>query len=120
LTLFYLASPYSRYPLGREHAFDRALDLTVRLMKAKVPVWSPIVYSHQFVAHGLPIEAEHWEFLDGPMTLACSGCLVYMLDGWTRSLGIAKELEWFKSLGKPVRYIEENETIDEILVKIHT
>jgi hypothetical protein len=118
VTLFYLASPYTHYPYGRIAAFERVLNITVKLLAVKIPVWSPIVYSHQFVSRGLPIEAEHWEFLDKAMLEACDGCMVYMLEGWSESKGIAKELEWIQQQDKPIWYIRESSAAKDVLEQI--
>jgi Domain of unknown function (DUF1937) len=112
--LLYLATPYTKYPAGREAAFRRALEITAKLMSVKIPVWSPIAYTHQFVAEGLPVEAVHWEFLDKAMTDACDGCLVYTMEGWDESAGVAKELEWFRAQNKPVWYIAEDDTLADV------
>ena len=112
--LFYLASPYTRFPHGYEIAYQQALAITVKLLRYQVPVWSPIVYSHQFVAYGLPIEAKDWEFLDKAMTVACTGLIVYQMESWENSTGIAREIEWFTEQGKPIEYLEEHASLADI------
>ena len=112
--LWYVASPYTKYRHGYEIAYQRALAITVELLKHKIPVWSPIVYSHQFVAYGLPIEAKDWMFLDEAMIKACTGCIVYMMEGWEQSSGIIHEVQLFREQGKHIEYLPEDALVADI------
>jgi NTP pyrophosphatase (non-canonical NTP hydrolase) len=106
--LWYLASPYTKYIHGYEDACYRVKLLTTELLRYQIPVWSPIVYTHQLVEHGLPIEATNWRFLNEPMTHFCTGCIIYMMQGWEESDGISQEIDWFTENEKPIEYLAED------------
>lgn len=111
--LFYLASPYTKYVHGHEDAFYRVKLVTAALLRHQIAVWAPIVYSHQFCLDGLPVEAEHWMFLDEEMVKVCDGCIVYMMQGWDESDGVRHELDLFNKARKPVEYLGESVPIND-------
>lgn len=105
MSFWYLASPYAIYPLGREAAFNLACRTTGLLMKAGVPVFSPIAHSHpvQRECPYLPDSHEFWvEQVDLPMMQAALGLIVLQADGWRESRGMTWEIGWFKEQGKPI------------------
>ena len=46
---WYLASPYSKYPEGTQAAFEMACWQAGLLIRAGVPVFSPIAHSHPHI-----------------------------------------------------------------------
>ena len=109
MSYWYLASPYSNYPDGREAAYQLALENTAILMRAGVPVFSPIVHNHpiHLAAPGLgialPDTHEFWvETVDRPMMQAAFGMILLRLYSWPKSRGVLAELAWFNSAMKPV------------------
>jgi hypothetical protein len=100
---YYLASPYSKHPGGLEVAFRQACEAAALLIKAGVPVFSPIAHSHPIaVAGGLdPLSYDVWLPADRPMMDAASGIIVLHLLGWATSYGIAEEQRHFAAAGKP-------------------
>lgn len=105
MSFWYLASPYAKYPLGREAAFQLACRTAGGLMQDGVAVFSPIAHSHP-VAEAcsyLPDSHEFWvEQVDLPMMRAAIGIIVLRADGWQESKGMTWEIGWFKAQGKPV------------------
>ena len=105
MSFWYLASPYSKYPGGMDLAFQMACRNAALLLKAGIPVFSPIAHSHPIAVYG-DIEAtshEFWiDFVDMPFMEAARGCIVLQARSWTSSTGVAREIEYFNSVGKPV------------------
>ena len=107
-TYWYLASAYAKHPDGMEVAFLGACLAAGQLIKAKVPVFSPIAHSHPISqAYGLdPGNHDIWLPADQPMIDAAHGCIVLRDRGWQDSKGIAYEVACFRDAGKPVIYMD--------------
>ncbi len=106
--LNYLASPYSRYPGGREEAFKLACQKAAELMESGLCVFCPIAHSH-------PIEAETtMEIKDGDWWLNqdfailkhCTRLFVYCMPGWADSYGVRKEIEFARINKIPIEYLD--------------
>jgi hypothetical protein len=104
---WYLATPYSKYPLGIEQAFIDACKETALLLRAGVPIFSPIAYTHPIAIHGEinPLDHEVWLPADKPMMDAACGLIVCQMDTWDQSYGIGVEIQTFKVAKKPVIYM---------------
>lgn len=116
-TLWYLATPYSKYPGGIEQAFVLACTETARLVKAKVPVFSPIVHTHPVAALGGmdPLDHTIWLPCDEPMMNACSGIILLRAESWGLSYGMKVERETFEAAGKPVVFMDPGLVPPELL-----
>lgn len=108
MSYWYLASPYTRYPGGREAAYKLALENTALLMRAGVPVFSPIVHTYPLeIDAGLrDFEHKDWMNVDRPMFEAAKGGIILRGDGWTRSTGMQQEIGYFHMFSKPVIYMD--------------
>jgi len=107
MTFHYLATPYSKYPQGREAAFQEACRQAGLLTNAGLIVFSPIAHSHPLVEQG-GVDGHDfaaWERFDKAMIAASHGCIVCMMTGWNKSIGMAKEIALFKEARKPVIYM---------------
>jgi hypothetical protein len=104
---YYLASPYSRHLAGRAMAHMEVCQAAALLIRAGVPVFSPIAHSHFIAEYGGidPNDHDIWLPADQPMMDAAGGLIVLMLDGWFRSKGMAYEMDHFRRLGRPVVYM---------------
>lgn len=104
---WYLATPYSKYPAGIEWAFIDACKETALLLRAGVPIFSPIAHTHPIAVHGNinPLDHEVWLPADRPMMDAACGLIVCKMETWEKSYGIGVEIETFKAAGKPVIYM---------------
>lgn len=104
MTLAYLATPYSRYPLGLEQAFVDACALAARLISAGLHVYSPIAHSHGIAMHGAiePLDQQFWMAFNGTMLNRCDELFIAHLDGWENSSGIAYEIDYFGRRKKPI------------------
>jgi hypothetical protein len=107
VSFHYLASPYSAHPDGMEHAYRDACAAAALLIRAGVPVFSPIAHSHGIAEIGGIDPASHaiWLPADAPMMRAAMGLIVLQLPGWDMSIGVAAEIAEFRLAGKPVRYM---------------
>ena len=105
--MFYLGTPYTLYPLGREEAFRMACRVAARLLRAGIDVVSPIAHSHSIAVHGDidPKDGEFWLRADWPLMEAAKGLIVYQAQGWRESVGLRKEIEYFERAGKPIVYL---------------
>lgn len=108
---FYLGTPYSRYPGGIEAGFLAACRATAALIRAGVPVYSPIAHTHPVaLAGGMdPLDHSIWLPADRPMMDAAHGLIVAMLPTWAESRGLAHEIEVFEAAGKPIVYLAAEE-----------
>jgi nucleoside 2-deoxyribosyltransferase len=107
---WYLATPYTNHPDGHEAAFLEACETAALLIRSGVPVFSPITHSHS-IAACLPGYQTHdfWMNVDKPFMRTAFGAIVVRMKGWRESRGVAYEIEFFQSRGKPVFYIEPGE-----------
>lgn len=78
---WYLASTYSVHPNGLQKAFLDACEFTAILIKAGVPVFSPIAHSHPVAIHGGidPYSHDIWLPADKPLMDAAGGIIVAMV-----------------------------------------
>lgn len=104
LGLAYLATPYSKYPLGLERAFIDAAALAAQLMRSCVKVYSPIVHCHPLAVHGHvdPLDHSLWLPFDEAMMERADALIVAHMEGWHESYGIGQEVEYFARAGKPI------------------
>lgn len=105
--LVYLATPYSKYPLGIERAFIDAAALAARLMLASVKVYSPIAHTHPLATYGKidPYNHTVWLPFDEAIMQVCAALVVAQMDGWRESYGVRHEIEFFTTACKPVFYL---------------
>lgn len=114
----YLASPLTHPdPDVREYRYKKACRATAVLMKAGVPVFSPLLNSIPAVELG-GLESEHDGFLavDLPILRRCDEMLIVGLEGWTDSEGVKAEMFEAFAHNIPVTMIEEKYI--ELLPKI--
>lgn len=111
MSFWYLATPYSDYPLGRGIAASNAALQAAVLLKAGVVAFSPIVHGRALAFWGNIDDLDHdfWMRADRPFMNAAMGLIVCKLDGWEASKGIAHEIEVFEKAGKPVVMMTPNE-----------
>jgi len=105
---WYVATPYTKYPIGLQSAFEDACRATAELMRRGVPCLSPIAHSHPVATIGGidPVDHDLWVRNDAPLVHAACGCLVIMMPGWQDSRGVAHEIAEFTAAGKPVFFLE--------------
>jgi hypothetical protein len=113
MSFWYLATPYSKYHAGIETAFVLAAQTAASLVRAGIPVYSPIAHTHPIAVHGQidPLDHGIWLPADEPFMRAACGLIVLCAQGWKESRGIAHEIEQFA--GRPIVYMDPG-TIPEL------
>lgn len=113
--IYYLATPYTKYPQGIEQAFIDASKLAARLIQSGLSVYSPIAHTHPIAIHGGidPLDHKIWLPFDNAMMKAATFLLVAHMPGWEESYGIGEEIKFFKAMGKPI-YDLDPETLQAI------
>lgn len=106
--LWYLATPYTKYPAGIEQAFQDAAEAVAVLLRRGVAVFSPIAHTHPVAIHGRidPLDHSIWLPFDQHMMERCDGCAVLKMPTWDDSRGVAHEIDFFKRAGKPVVFLD--------------
>jgi hypothetical protein len=104
---YYLGSPYSKYPGGIEAAFQEICRITGEFAKRNISAYSPIAHTHPVAkASGLdPLDHKIWLPFDTPMMRGAYGLIVVCMESWKESHGLAHEIEWFGSHGRPIFYM---------------
>lgn len=107
-TFWYLATPYAKWPGGRDDAFAHAAALAGRILKKGIGVFSPIAHSHplHINAPSLPDDHDFWLDFDKRFVDVAHGGFVADLPGWEESRGVTQEIEWFQKAGKPLMLLD--------------
>lgn len=106
-SLWYLGTPYSKFPDGIDAAFQGACRAAADLVRLGIHVYCPIAHTHPIAVHGNidPFDHEVWMALDRKMMTGCCGLLVCQMPTWEESTGLRIEQEEFAAAGKPVLHI---------------
>ncbi|MFN9743864.1 MAG: DUF1937 family protein [Acidobacteriota bacterium] len=104
--IWYLASPYTKCPLGQEAAFSVAARAAAKLMEAGLIVYSPIAHSHPVATHGNldALDGAFWLRQNQPMMEKMDGLIVLKLPGWEESEGVQIEIDFFQYNKRPVLF----------------
>lgn len=117
--LWYLATPYTKFPYGLDYAAHDAAKIAAKLIADGENVFSPIVHSH-LICHCAkldPVNHDFWMRVDQAFMEKCDGLIVCMMTSWSRSKGMRKEIDYFKKAGKRIRYFdpETDKFVSEVL-----
>jgi hypothetical protein len=105
--MIYLASPYSHENPGiMAGRFEVTRQFVAYALKRDVPLFSPIVYCHQFVQYEMGTSANDWHFFNRHMMMACDAIWVLKLEGWQTSRGVRQEVEFFQARGIEAEFKE--------------
>ena len=102
--LWYLATPYSKYPGGIAGAYELACKQAALLISNGVHVFSPIAHSHGIAFHGELDALSHdlWLKMDRTYMDLCAGCVFLLAKSWELSYGMEQERLYFASRSKPI------------------
>ena len=102
--LWYLATPYSKYPGGIAGAYELACKQSALLISHGIHVFSPIAHSHGIAMHGDldPLSHELWLAMDKTYMNLCVGCIFLYADSWGISYGMEQERLYFLKNKKPI------------------
>ena len=110
---WYLATPYSEYEAGIEEAFKEAAKIAgERFVKNGIPIFCPIAHGHPMTTEAnIPVDRyDIWLPQDQPFMDAAIGLIVVQMPGWKESRGVKYEIDVFTEAGKPVVYMEWDES----------
>src|SRR5690349_11992722 len=76
-------------------------------------VFSPISMSHEanniLEGCGIIKGSDFWVDFDESFMAHCHDCVVLTIDGWDRSYGVKREIQFFQMLGRDVTYLDPQE-----------
>lgn len=105
--LIYLASPYSKYPYGRNAAYEAVTRKAAQLMLEGHLVFAPIPHSHAIEQFMPEIkDGDFWLKQDFAVLAACKELWVYKMPGWDESYGVQKEIEFANNNKIKVKYLD--------------
>ncbi len=107
-SFYYLATVYSKHPMGIAVAHGEACLILTKLLDAGVPTFSPIAHTHHVGAFCTKGQLDHdfWMKADAPLMRAACGIIVVTMPGWMKSRGVQEEISYFQDAGKPVVYLD--------------
>ncbi len=114
----YLASPYSvKQKIGyrqagliRARRYRKVCKKAAQLMLGGETVFCPIAHSHPIETLGFNGEikdGDWWLQQDFPILINAKKLMVYKMDGWDLSTGVAAEIAFAEANSIPVEYIED-------------
>jgi len=68
-------------------------------------MFSPIAYNVPMEQFNLPTDWNFWQDYDKAFVKRCDILAVLQIDGWDKSIGVAAEVEYARSLGMNIVYI---------------
>lgn len=118
---FYIASPYTHPDTYVRHErFQRVVMFTEGCLKAGIPVFSPIIHSHELVRNrDMPVPVDFWRELNHAMIRPSHGILMYMLDGWRQSVGMQDEEDYALELDKLLIYVSQVPPVEALLERLY-
>lgn len=124
--IWYLASPYST-PMMPGHTKLEACDIRhkqvewfgAQLMNLGYILWEPIASSYFKAKYfDLPQTYEFWQNRDRTMIENSAGVIVCDIQGWKGSTGVTDEVQYARSLGKPVYLVQVDSNQELIFSKL--
>lgn len=94
--MIYLASPYSStYPDIVHSRFEDTMEF-ISSRIPRFPIFSPIVHCHELAKkYNLPTDAQSWQEYNESFLSRANKLWVLQLDGWQKSLGVRKEIDYW-------------------------
>jgi nucleoside 2-deoxyribosyltransferase len=111
--LVYLATVYTKYVHGHDAACEEACRISAQLMRMGISVFCPIAHAHAIAVHGRidKVDHEFWMRVNRPFMARSDVIAVATMDGWRDSDGIADEIEFFVTAGRPL-FLLDPETLE--------
>lgn len=112
--MYYLASPYSYLGnnrligwMVRWWRFRKVSDAAVYLIKNGYTCIEPIATCHyKSSRYDLPTGYQYWQRRDRWFIRKCEGIIVLTLNGWIDSEGVQDEIQYARSRGLDVIYLD--------------
>lgn len=111
--LFYLASPYSHENrIVMDYRYFLVAAAAAELYNRGFNLLEPIGSGHPIATkYDLPKGYEYWQQRDRLMIERSDGVIVLTIPGWAQSKGVTDEIQYCKTLGKPVFYVNPAELL---------
>lgn len=111
--IVYLACPYSHPTMEiRIARFEASAHAAAELIHRGMFVYSPITMTHPIdlvmSAEGETMGSDYWCDFDEAFMSVCGRMIILTVAGWTESSGIAREIRFFQSAGKPISLLVPN------------
>lgn len=108
--LAYLMTPYThKLEEVMQDRFQQAVD-AARVLTRKYMVYSPIVQNHMLaIADNLPRDAEYWWRRNKLMIDKVDVAIGVIFDGFYESHGVAKELDYCRTIKRQIIYYQPYE-----------
>ncbi len=120
--IVYLACPYTHPDEAvRRYRFDMATLAASRLVAEGHIVFSPITMTHPIdlllAGQQGTLGSHYWVQFDKAFMECCSELRVLNLDGWEKSSGVGREMDFFRTKDRPISYIEPDSLSDSTVEK---
>lgn len=106
--MIYLACPYTHdNPAVALKRVVLATKVAGIYVARGAHIYSPLTHSHYIHSAMDPKEqkdADFWINFNWPFMEACSEMIIIQTEGWRESKGIRREIEYFKSVKKPISF----------------
>ena len=119
MSFSYLASPYSVvYPISKQSAvtirdrrYRKVCRKAAQLMLDGKLIFCPIAHSHPIEVIGMKSiqNGDFWLRQDLAILEHASELIVFKMDGWELSSGVAREIKFAEEHNIPIVYIEDEE-----------
>jgi hypothetical protein len=105
--LVFVSTPYSKIP-DHNVAAAQAAKICAYLIQYGFHPYSPIIHSHEICRHGGldPLAHEFWLRQNEAFMERSDALIVAKMAGWSESVGVQYEIDWFRARGKPVHFVE--------------
>lgn len=115
--LIFVSSPYGHpNPDVVEENYLKVTKFVSQLCSNGQVAISPITYGHTLLKYKkMPSDWEFWKNFCVTLLTKCDEMIVYKMDGWDKSNGVAEEIRVATNLGIKIKYVDMNNT-DEYLV----
>jgi hypothetical protein len=114
--IVYLACPYTHQDYAvREERFRLATKTAAELIRKGHIVYSPITMTHPIdvvmAGDTNTLGSDYWVQFDEAFMSVCAEMIVLQIEGWNQSRGIRREIDYFRSRGKPVRFLSVEQVL---------
>lgn len=109
--IIFISSPYSHPDDAiRNENYVKVCKYVADLTSKGHIAISPIVYGHTLLNFKeMPSDWDFWQNFCISLLDKCDEMIIYKMEGWGRSRGIAKEIEYAKSKNIPINFVEYKE-----------
>jgi hypothetical protein len=109
--IIYLAAPYSHREIAvRRTRFFAATRAAAALIDRGHIILSPLIMTHPIdqilYKDGHELNTGYWIRFDEAFMSNCAELWILTLEGWKKSKGIRREIEYFEKRGRPVIYLD--------------